>query len=123
MVSAKAGIDECIFAALRLIHRKLALRGVDRKIFGGWKIRTLFAKRGIVRRTNARGVPHPAGLVEHRIMRDRPTIPDSLLAPVWRRCKDRIVVSRRRIGVTYARLERTRDVMRRIEHRKIVSAQ
>ena len=83
MVSAIAGIDESIFAALRLLYRNLALAGIDGKVFGGWKIRTLFAKRRIIRGANPRGVPYAAGLIEHGIVRNRPAIPDSLLAPVW----------------------------------------
>src|ERR1700732_1688111 len=105
MVGAEAGIDESIFAGLRHIHRKLALRRADGKFFGGRMCRAFFAEGGIVRRPNSRGVPNAAGSIEHRIVRDRPAVPDSFLSPVGRGPKYRVVVSRRRIGVTCRSLE------------------
>src|SRR5580692_8475625 len=123
MVGAEAGVDERIFAALRLVHRELPLRGIDREYRRGGMLRAAFAKGRIVRRTNPRGVPDAAGSVEHRIVRNRPAVPNSLLTPIWRWGQHGIVVSRRSIGITYGRFERRRGVMERVEHRKIIGAQ
>src|SRR5882757_10458875 len=99
MMGTEAGIDERIVAALRVIHRQLAVRCVDGKCLRGQARRVFLAEEWIVGRPDSRGVPNTAGSIEHRIVRYRPAVPDSLLPPVRRGTEYRVIVSARRIRV------------------------
>src|SRR5580658_7283253 len=85
--------------------------------------RALLAEGGIARRAHARGVPDTAGRIEHGVVRDGAAVPDALIAPVRRGPEQRVVVSRRRIGIAHGRLEGGGCVVYRIEYREIVGAE
>src|ERR1700722_7412673 len=123
VMRAEAGVNESIFTALRLIHRELPLRRVDRKRHGGRMSRAFFAERWIVGRANSRGVPDPPGTILHRIVGIRPAVPDPLLAPVRRGPQHRVIVGRRRIGIAHRRAEGGGAVLYRITPRKLIAAE
>ena len=81
---AEACVDERVLHRLRVEHRHLAGRLLQREYFGRRVIRALLAERGVVPAAYARRQPQAPLLVEHRVMVIGSGIPELLIAPVRR---------------------------------------
>ena len=106
---------------LRVVHRKMAVRALDRERLRRRMVRAFPAEAGIRRRPHARREPDASLFVEHRIVHARLAVPDRVLAPV-RRGRHRIVPRRRRRRIAHGMHDLGRDVPHRIEHRNAIGA-
>src|ERR1051325_11024418 len=104
MVRAEAGADERELAALRIEHRQLPVRALERKDLRGRMARALAAELRVLRRPHARRVPDTPALIEHRVVRRGVAVPDWRPAPV-RRWRNRVVLARGRLGIAHRVLE------------------
>ena len=91
MVRAEAGADQRELAALRVVHREMAVGALERQHLRRRMARPLPAELGVARRPHARGVPDAPLLIQHRIVARGVTVPDRRRAPVGRR-RHRIVL-------------------------------
>ena len=100
----------------------MPVRAVDRENFGRRMIRSFFAKRRVIRRTNSRGEPHSCLFIHHRIVLIRLAIPDRFRTPIRRR-RERIRLRRRRVRIAHRMFDLPGFVMFRIKHRDEIRAQ
>src|SRR5262249_15261168 len=120
VVRVETGIDQRELLRLWIVDGKLTDAALERKDLGG-RMRGSFAtKRWIVRRTDARGEPHAAQFVEHRVWHVRLAVQDRFGSPVRRRQEH--LRWAWRLWIAYRHLQRGRCVPHRVKNRDVVRA-
>ena len=115
-----------VLLRLRIEHRDLARRAVEREHLGGRMLRALLAPGRIVHAAHGRGEPHPALVVEHGVVLVGLGVPQHLRRPSRPKARrlDRAGVARskrdRHVRIGDRHLEVRHLVRLRIEDRHVV---
>ena len=121
MVGREARADQRDLAGPGVVHREMPVGLLEREELRRGMGRPLPAEIRIGRRADARGEPHAAFLVEHRVVHAGLAVPDRLRPPVRRR-QHGVLLRRGRGGIAHQHLHLRRLVVHRIEDREQIGA-
>ena len=121
VVRREAGRDQRPLVALRIVHREMTRRFLQRRDLRGRMIAALLAIGRVRVRADARGKPDAALLVDHRVVVAGVAVPDRLFGPVGRR-PERQTGRGRRLRIAIRMFDHARRVRDRIEPRHVVGA-
>ena len=128
MVRPETGVERRVLARLRIPHRGLAQRFLDRVDLRRREIRSRQTVGGILAAACGCREPHAALAIHHRVVIVDARIPDLFVVPIGgrRHRQQRRRMSRpeaeRHLRIQHGRMEDRRGVLHRIEYRQVVGA-